>query len=318
VPEATPQPLPLAAPLNQPSIEISGLTWNGDTLIVLPQYPTRTDGPSRVYGFSRSALARAVADSAAGPLAPISFPFEAEGLREHMPTYQGCEAIAFVGERVYVVTEGKAEETGMQGMLVQGRVTAGRRTIHIQDVTGRSLRQQAALQNMSYEALTTRGDTVITLFEANGARVNERPRAYRFGDDLQSVGTVPFPTLEYRLTDATALDAQNRFWVINYFFPGDRTLLRPAPDSLARRHGTGRTHRSAEVVERLVEYRYTPRGIRRTETPPLWLELGDAPRNWEGLVRFGDGFLVATDKFPRTILAYVPGQPAADPPSGTQ
>jgi len=65
----------------------------------------------------------------------------------------------------------------------------------------------------------------------------------------------------------------------NYFFPGDRDRLRPAPDSLARRHGTGPTHRRAEIVERLVEYRYTPRGVRRTDTPPLWLELGENPRN---------------------------------------
>ena len=305
--EVAPQPLPLAAPLNRPGVEISGLTWHGDTLVVLPQYPTRAEGGSQVYGLTRSALAQAVADSSAPPLAPIVLPFKAEGLSGHMPAYQGCEAIAFVGDRVYVVTEGQAEGPGMEGVLMRGRVTGGTQSIHVREVQGRSLPRQAALPNMSYEALTTREDTVIALFEANGARVNERPRAYRYGTDLEALGPVPFPTLEYRLTDATSLDDQNRFWVINYFFPGDRDHLRPAPDSLARRHGTGPTHRRAETVERLVEYRYTPRGVRRTDTPPLWLELGENPRNWEGLVRFGDGFLVATDKFPDTILAYVPG-----------
>jgi hypothetical protein len=62
-------------------------------------------------------------------------------------------------------------------------------------------------------------------------------------------------------------------------------------------------------VERLVEYRYTPRGIRRTDTPPLWLELAADGRNWEGLVRFADGFLLVTDTFPKTLLAYVPDIP---------
>lgn len=42
------------------------------------------------------------------------------------------------------------------------------------------LPQQAQLPNISYEALVTRGDTVIPIFEANGSRVNEAPRAYRF------------------------------------------------------------------------------------------------------------------------------------------
>ena len=32
---------------------------------------------------------------------------------------------------------------------------------------------------------------------------------------------VDFP---YRISDATPLDKANRFWVINYFFPGDTQL----------------------------------------------------------------------------------------------
>ena len=308
--EVTPQPLPLAAPLDTPAVELSGLTWHGDTIVVLPQYPTQAAGASRVYGFSRTTLAQAITDSATAPITPISFPFQAAGLREHMAAYQGCEAIAFAGDRVYVVTEGKDEGPGMQGKVIRGRVASGPRTIRVRDVKGRALPQQASIPNISYEALTTRGDTAIALFEANGARVNETPRAYRFGPNLQSLGSIPFPTLEYRLTDATAIDAQNRFWVINYFYPKDRDLLHPAPDTLARRHGTGRTHRTSDVVERLVEYRYTPHGIRRTDTPPIWLELGAEPRNWEGIARFGDGFLLVTDTFPSTMLAYVPGSTA--------
>jgi hypothetical protein len=39
----------------------------------------------------------------------------------------------------------------------------------------------------------------------------------------------------------------------------------------------------------------------------LELVSDDDTRNWEGLVRLDDyGFLLATDKYPRTILAFVP------------
>ncbi len=307
-PEVAPQPLPLSAPLDTPSVEASGLTWYGDTLVVLPQYPAGhgADDP-RLYGISRAQLQRAVDDTAAAPIEP--FPIPVTGLsREGGATqYQGVEALAFDGARVYALIEADTSGPGMQGRLVQGRADPSLRRIRMQPEAARRLPQQAALPNMSYEALTTRGDTAIALFEANGARVNDAPRAYRVDDALQPVGSVPFSTLEYRLTDATALDAQNRFWVINYFYPEERAVLRPASDSLARRHGTGRTHRTAQAVERLVEYRYTPRGIRRTDTPPLWLELAEAPRNWEGLARLGTGFLVMTDQFPSTRLAYVPG-----------
>jgi hypothetical protein len=168
------------------------------------------------------------------------------------------------------------------------------------------LEGQTDLANMGFEALTLPGDTLVALYEANGAHVNPSPQAARFDRSLARMASVPFPALEYRVTDATAVDADGRFWVLNYFFPGERDKLSPAADSLVLRHGIGASHRTGEAVERLVEYRYTPSGIVRTDTPPLWLKLGDAgPRNWEGVVRFGDGFLIATDRFPRTMLAYV-------------
>lgn len=305
--EVAPQSLPLAAPLDQPDIEISGLTWYGDTLVVLPQYPSRAAGNDgrRLYGLSRSALQDAVKDSAAAPLEPFPIPVKTQGLEEHASAYEGCEGIVFDDDRVYLAIEEEADGPGMRGHLLRGRVAPGLQHIRVAGMTERIVPRQAKLANMSYESLLTRGDTVITIFEANGARVNPSPRAYRFGPDLRELGRVSFPTLEYRLTDATTLDAQDRFWVINYFYPGEREVLHPASDSLALRYGEGPTHQTAEGVERLVQYRYTDHGIQRTERAPIWFELGDAGRNWEGLARFDDGFLVATDKFPDTILAYV-------------
>jgi len=46
-----------------------------------------------------------------------------------------------------------------------------------------------------------------------------------------------------------------------------------------------------------------------TTTPAVQLQLLDDEhcRNWEGIVRLGDvGLLLATDRYPETILAYVP------------
>jgi len=309
VQEVAPRPLPLASPLDRPEIEISGLSWYGDTLVVLPQYPSRGAEPDarRLYGLSRSTLRKAVADTSAAPLDPIPIPLETQGIREHASAYEGREAIAFDGRDVFLLLEGTADGRGMVGHLLRGRVAPGLQRIRVQGTEERRLPQQAQLSNMSYESLAIRGDTVITIFEANGARVNATPRAYRFDPTLQALGGVPFPTLEYRVTDATALAPNGQFWVLNYFYPGDRDLLHPAPDSLALRHGQGTTHQASDVVERLVQYRYTDEGIRRTDRAPIWFELsGGTGRNWEGLVRFQDGFLVATDRFPRTVLAYVP------------
>jgi hypothetical protein len=60
-------------------------------------------------------------------------------------------------------------------------------------------------------------------------------------------------------------------------------------------------------VERLVEFQYSESGITLAATPPLQLELGDDPRNWEGIVRLDDrGFLLTTDWCLETILAFGP------------
>jgi len=310
VAEVGPRTLPLDSAFSRPSLELSGLAWHGDTLVVLPQYPARAGGNAgpQLYGIARASLRRAMDDSTA-PIEPFPIPLSTPNLDGRTTGYQGLEAIAFVNDRAYLLVESTTDGPGMRGHLLRGRAAPGLRELRLQPGADLSLPQQAELPNTAYEALTTRADTVMALFEANGRRVNNTPRAVRVDSALRPLGPVPFPPLEYRVTDATALDARRRFWVINYFYPGDRDLLHPATDSLARRYGVGSTHRRSEVVERLVEYRSTPQGIRRTDTPPLWLELAADGRNWEGVVRFGDGFLLVTDTFPKTLLAYVPGTP---------
>ena len=63
------------------------------------------------------------------------------------------------------------------------------------------------------------------------------------------------------------------------------------------------------AIERLVELKYTSDGIKFSGTPPI--VLGNEPdsdsRNWEGIVRLDNlGFILATDKHPKTILAFMP------------
>jgi hypothetical protein len=98
---------------------------------------------------------------------------------------------------------------------------------------------------------------------------------------------------------------------MNYFFPGERKKLDPAADPLAASDGSTSRRAPRGPVERLVEFRVKGRRIERTATPPLRLSARPgAPRNWEGVARLrtdarGDGFLLATDQYPRTLLAFV-------------
>ena len=83
--------------------------------------------------------------------------------------------------------------------------------------------------------------------------------------------------------------------------------MKPASDPLAQKFGLGPTHSQNETVERLVKMTYSASGITLADAPPIMLTLiPDTSRNWEGLVLLdGRGFLLVTDKFPETILAFV-------------
>lgn len=195
------------------------------------------------------------------------------------------------------------------GYLVAGEITPDMSMLRLDVTTLTEIPPQADLGNMTDETLLVAGDRLITIYEANGAVVNPEPVARSFDFSLRSLDTVPFPTIEYRITDATALDNTGRFWALNYFWPGDKTKLKPAADALAAKYGEGPTHARFTTVERLVEFQYTASGISLVDTPPIQLELidDDHSRNWEGVVRLdGRGFLLMTDTHPETILGFVP------------
>jgi hypothetical protein len=301
--------IPLTGDIARQDAQISGLAWYGDDLIALPQFPH--DFPRGKDGTLFAIPRRDILDFLDGkrtePLAARAMSFVAPRLRELIPGYDGFESIAFQGDRAFLTVE-VWEGRHTHGMLLAGRMAPDLSALTLDTLRRVVIPAQADLGNMADEALVLVKGKLISFYEANGANVNPRPVAHVYDEDLRPLGTIPCPTLEYRITDATAADAQGRFWVSNFFFPGDREKIRPAPDTLARIYGVGPTHQKSEVVERLVEMQYRDDAIVFAKTPVIQLQLGDEanPRNWEGLVRLEErGFLLMTDEYPRTILGFV-------------
>ena len=311
--EAQVRVIPLAAPLDTPLAEISGLAWHGDDLILLPQYPDRFGG---MFALRRQAILDFLDGRTLDPLAPRLVPLDEDGIPFRVGGYQGYEAIAFVGDRMFLTIETQRGLPGLGAMLgdiVAGQIAADGSAASLSALTRMEIPAQAGLDNTADEALTVVEGRLITFYEANGANVNPRPVAHVFEPGPTRLAAAPAMTmtaLEYRLTDATPAGTDGRFWVINYFFPGDRDKLRPAADPIAARFGAGATHAVCPQVERLVELRAAGGRIERTETPPVQLTLLNCAtaRNWEGLAELpGRGFLLATDQHPGTILAFVAG-----------
>ncbi len=304
--ETQPRSIPLAGGPERPDAEISGLAWDGDELVLLPQYPKRF-GPEggAIFVTTRQTLTAVIDGHEQGPVRVRRVPLVAPGLEEELPDFDGYEAIAFAGEDVYLSVE--TREPHVASYLLKARAEGHPLTRIVVDVAHPApLRAQARLENTGYESVVVVGQRVIALYEANG-EVNPRPRALAFDRDLRPIGELPMQHVEYRITDATAADAEGHFWVTNYHWPG--SPWQPGVCRLTERYGNGPTHAHCRTVERLVELQATAAGVRVSDRAPILLTLldDDHARNWEGAVRLpGRGFLIMTDEHPASIMAFVP------------
>lgn len=308
--ETRPEAIPIEGGPELPSAEISGLAWRGRELVLLPQYPARF-GPEggAVFVAERAALEAAVDHRSHRPVSVRRVPLVARDLESALPDFDGYEAIAFAGDDVYLSVENRDHGDHVAAYLVRGRAEGRPLERIVVDVAKRApVRAQVDLPNTGYEALVVVGPRVLALYEANGD-VNPIPRVLAFDRELTPLPDLPMTHVEYRITDATAADAQGRFWVTNYHWPSA-----PWPAGvcqLTERYGQGETHARCRTVERLVELRASATGVTTTDRPPILLSLVDDAhaRNWEGAVRLpGRGFLIMTDEHPQSILAFVPAR----------
>ena len=307
VTEAPLTEIALTGPIAVRDSEISGMAWYGDHLILMPQYPNFAveEGEGFVFALAKTDILAYLDGTGSESLEPIQIPVSISELTDEIENFEGYEALAFVGDDVYLTIE-SSPEAGMKGFLVKGTIASDLSELSLNLADRTAIEPQAPIDNHTDETLFVAGEMLVTLYESTGASLISEPVAHRFDTALASADTIPYPNIEYRITDATDLDADNRFWAINYFFPGDDALL-PESDPIADTFGKGATHAENEHVERLVEFQYDDSGITLTETAPIQLELTEDARNWEGLVRLDErGFLIATDKWPQMILGFVP------------
>lgn len=274
--------------------EVSSMAWRGDDLWLVPQYPSRYAGAAArgaVLTIPRARLEAYLDGRDGSPITPARAPFD-EGEVASTPGYEGIEATVIEGERIWVAVELADGPERSRTLVVCGRLDAG--GAHL-DGPRVPLEPPAALPNTGYEAMTMTPDGLAAVFEANGAVVPDAPSARVVPrDGGGSVARIPFPRMEYRVTELTPMDDDGRLWAMNYFYPGDWFLLAGDVPGV-------------DTVERLVELRWTPAGFARTERPPVALRRGARPRNWEGLARLpGRGVLAVTDEWPDTLLALIP------------
>ena len=222
------------------------MVWHAGELILLPQYPERFgDGQTgAAFAIPQADILAFLDGVSQGPLVARRVDFIAPGISERLPGFEGFEAIAITGDRVFLTIETRPAE--MMGYLVSGLIAADNSTIALDLSKITPIPPQTNLPNATDEALLVFGNRLVSLYEANGALLNPNPVAHLFDQELAIQDELRMPGLEYRITDATPVDDYGRFWAINIYYPGDKSYENAA-DPLAAAYGEGATHQNSHI-----------------------------------------------------------------------
>ncbi|MBC8345031.1 MAG: hypothetical protein H8E56_02085 [Candidatus Marinimicrobia bacterium] len=302
--EVLPIEIPLQGEAAERSLEMSGLAWYGDNLILMPQYVNKeTPG---FYTLKKKQINTWLAGDRSKALTPEKIELILPNFDNAIGGFQGFEAVCFSGNNAYLVMESKQDGV-MHSFLVSGNMNIKKKTLTINSDKLETIKLPVNIKNMGYESILKYKYRLMILFEANGVNVLPDPKVEFYTTSLNHKASMSFPNVEYRITDVTDVDGHGRFWALNYFWPGEKKRLLPGKDTILDGYKEGTTHKQYEHVERLVEYKVNSKEIVRTNTAPIQLVMEEKSRNWEGLARLDNkGFLMIVDEHPRTILAFVP------------
>ena len=289
------QEIELKGIITNPRQEISGMDWYNDNLFLLPE-----NLGGYLFMVKKNEIQKQLSLKK-GSIKPIKTMFSTPDYSKSIPGFDGFEAIAFYENSVYVTIE--ADENGeMVGYIAWGNIDPSSYEITILEKNIQKISTPIQIDNLSYESIIRHENNLLLLYEANGSSLRKDPYQLLISLNDFSSKKIKGPNIEYRITDATKV-RKNKFWAINYYWPGDKKNLKPSLDKLGKNKKTN----SDQTIERLVEFKIKKNSISLTRKKPINLILEEAnSRNWEAIVRFGEsGFLIATDKYPRMILAYI-------------
>lgn len=284
--------------ISNPDMQISGLDWYNDNLVLIPQIPQKDEAGHIIYSINKDNIS----DYIGKPTNTIEIKkghIITNGLENLIQKIE-WEGIAFYKNEAFLLIEN--DQDSMMAFIVKGHVDDSMEII----VDTASLTQiplHFNIHEMACEALTIFNDRIIVFYEVNGTNINNTPHVFTYDFNLNFLGFSTMPNIEYRISDATRED-NGRFWIINSFWPDDEHRLLPSEEDFF----PSTTKDRSKGVKRLIELSYTNNIVSVNDKNTIMLD--PAVWNWEGLVRFGDnGFLIINDTYApvsnKTWLGYI-------------
>ena len=300
--ETTIKEISLSGLITDRGQEISGMDWYQDRLFLLPE-----NLGGFLFTIPKSVISKTLEMDEPQPITPKQTKFTTPDYSSLIKGFDGFEAIAFHENKVFISIE--AEYGGkMSGYLAWGKIDPNTLEIKIKKNDLKWVKTPIQLDNISYESVLVHGNDIYMIYEANGSNLQKEARQTIFSPKDGNISHIKSNNIEYRITDATKVDGHNRFWSINYFWPGDKKLLLPGKDLILSRTIEGTSHSRSDAVERLIEFEIKDNEIILSNNGPIQIVLDpDGSRNWEAIARLeNEGLLIATDKYPKMILGFVP------------
>ena len=152
----------LEGPANQRSLEMSGLTWYKDELILMPQYIDHDD--PAFYAISKAKINRWLSQKSPSPIMPDKIRLDAPDFRNTIKGYQGFEAICFDGNTIYLIIESKHENL-MKSFIVKGRIKRKKGIIIIDEDSLSEIKIPINIKNMGYESIAKYKNRILVFLK---------------------------------------------------------------------------------------------------------------------------------------------------------
>ena len=289
----------LAGEITNPDNEISGMDWYKEQLYLLPE-----NAIDHLFIIPKKQIQEYLLSKNPEAIIPKKIKLISPDYQSLIKGFDGFEAIAFTDDNVILSIEVKTRNNNMTGYIAWGTCNPSTKELYFEKKSLKEVTTPIQIKNMAFESIIIHENDAILLYEANGENLQKNVKHSKISLDDYSLSKIDGFNVEYRITDATTLDSNNKFWCINYFWPGEKDKLKPGKDIYLEDHSNNNNLKS---IERIIELEIKNGVISMTKTKPIQLfSENNASRNWEGIVRYGkNSFLVVTDKYPKMILGLV-------------